>query len=601
MKYSTFATILLALGSVLGVYANDLPDVSTDGSWVLQPGEILVITGFGIDNNFVITNTLNIPITTMVPSSSTSVPLAFLPFSGLATSPGSLTAVAAPSATSLLLTPQKSDSSTETRSGQNDQLSSTISTFSNLATQTSVSSITSTQQSSASAAAVTIIILPTINPFVPPPNGSVFLPNLTVSTEGLCGHEAGQTCMMSPFGSCCGSNNTCGNSDNECGSGCQINYGGCNLTVSSVLSTSSTKGVSISTSSPSSPTFSTFAATATLGPSSTSETPSGSSSSTSSLSSTFSPLSAAGTSLITSLSSTSSPTSTSSLVSSTSSPSSAAGSSSTTSLSSTSSPSSAAGSSSPTSSPLSTSSPSSTSSSSSSISSHSSTSSLSSTFSLSASTNSPSPVLNITTSSSVAEVSSTVIQITTISGPAATVAQSSLPSLTTSSLPPGLTESPNILRNLTWAKDRLCGDAGDNLSQYTCLGSPMGLCCGSGNTCGNTDVECGIGNCQPLYGLCSVEGYVVVNNTIGTLDLFVSWNGFCGSDVNMTCYRSTFGDCCGPSNSCGNASEFCSSGCQVEFGQCHTPPVDGMHKRNVRVLRRGRYMHKHRDWWGGMW
>jgi hypothetical protein len=128
----------------------------------------------------------------------------------------------------------------------------------------------------------------------------------------------------------------------------------------------------------------------------------------------------------------------------------------------------------------------------------------------------------------------------------------------------------------------------------------MGLCCGLGNTCGNTDVDCGIGNCQPLYGLCSVEDNVVVNNTTGTLDLFMEWNGFCGSDVNMTCYRSTFGDFCGPSNSCGNASEFCSTGCQAEFGQCHIPPVDRMHKRNVRVLRKGRYMHKHRDWYGGM-
>ncbi|KOS43071.1 hypothetical protein ACN38_g6037 [Penicillium nordicum] len=46
----------------------------------------------------------------------------------------------------------------------------------------------------------------------------------------------------------------------------------------------------------------------------------------------------------------------------------------------------------------------------------------------------------------------------------------------------------------------------------------------------------------------------------------ISWDGSCGS--NYTCLGSTYGFCCGSTNSCGNASSHCGSGCQKDAGYC---------------------------------
>lgn len=53
------------------------------------------------------------------------------------------------------------------------------------------------------------------------------------------------------------------------------------------------------------------------------------------------------------------------------------------------------------------------------------------------------------------------------------------------------------------APDQISAD-GTCGKNYTCLGSPFGLCCGSWNECGNSTQHCGPG-CQKEAGYCSIE------------------------------------------------------------------------------------------------
>ncbi|KAJ5195890.1 hypothetical protein N7449_006369 [Penicillium cf. viridicatum] len=46
----------------------------------------------------------------------------------------------------------------------------------------------------------------------------------------------------------------------------------------------------------------------------------------------------------------------------------------------------------------------------------------------------------------------------------------------------------------------------------------------------------------------------------------ISWDGSCGS--NYTCLGSTYGFCCGSTNSCGNTTSHCGNGCQKDAGYC---------------------------------
>lgn len=70
---------------------------------------------------------------------------------------------------------------------------------------------------------------------------------------------------------------------------------------------------------------------------------------------------------------------------------------------------------------------------------------------------------------------------------------------------PGRTNSNNKTKNKPKKKptqqnsvDGTCG------ANYTCFGSPFGLCCGSSHVCGNTTVHCGTG-CLKNAGYCSIE------------------------------------------------------------------------------------------------
>ncbi|KJR87858.1 LysM domain protein [Sporothrix schenckii 1099-18] len=59
----------------------------------------------------------------------------------------------------------------------------------------------------------------------------------------------------------------------------------------------------------------------------------------------------------------------------------------------------------------------------------------------------------------------------------------------------------------------------------------------------------------------------------------ISTDGKCGtaSSKNATCQGSTFGNCCGPSGTCGSTPAFCSGrlGCQPTFGECKPISKDG--------------------------
>ncbi|KAI2643393.1 glycosyl hydrolase family 61-domain-containing protein [Xylaria nigripes] len=48
----------------------------------------------------------------------------------------------------------------------------------------------------------------------------------------------------------------------------------------------------------------------------------------------------------------------------------------------------------------------------------------------------------------------------------------------------------------------------------------------------------------------------------------VSQDGTCGPASGNTCLGSTFGDCCSPKGWCGYSLDYCSTGCQGQFGRC---------------------------------
>ncbi|CAK7221307.1 hypothetical protein SBRCBS47491_004483 [Sporothrix bragantina] len=103
--------------------------------------------------------------------------------------------------------------------------------------------------------------------------------------------------------------------------------------------------------------------------------------------------------------------------------------------------------------------------------------------------------------------------------------------------------------------DGKCGAASP--TDATCLGSGFGDCCGASGTCGSTPAFCaGRLGCQSKYGYCKP----------------ISTDGKCGaaSSVNAICLYSAFGDCCGANSTCGKTTAFCNTdeSCQPDFGTC---------------------------------
>ncbi|KAF2852768.1 carbohydrate-binding module family 18 protein [Plenodomus tracheiphilus IPT5] len=48
----------------------------------------------------------------------------------------------------------------------------------------------------------------------------------------------------------------------------------------------------------------------------------------------------------------------------------------------------------------------------------------------------------------------------------------------------------------------------------------------------------------------------------------ISQNGKCGSDNNLSCQGSDFGDCCSQWGFCGRGTRYCGGGCDPAFGSC---------------------------------
>ncbi|KAH8895967.1 hypothetical protein GQ53DRAFT_761702 [Thozetella sp. PMI_491] len=126
---------------------------------------------------------------------------------------------------------------------------------------------------------------------------------------------------------------------------------------------------------------------------------------------------------------------------------------------------------------------------------------------------------------------------------------------------------------LGYTTDGLCGK---NHGFLEC-GGQWGKCCSNPGRCGNTDAECGVGNCQS--GAC-IESSTTTSSTTSTSSVPTpspyspSPDGTCGYKNKYKCTDTEyyFGSCCGAAGYCGFTDWECSNlrGCQSEFGLCDT-------------------------------
>ncbi|OBT39329.1 hypothetical protein VE00_10469 [Pseudogymnoascus sp. WSF 3629] len=127
---------------------------------------------------------------------------------------------------------------------------------------------------------------------------------------------------------------------------------------------------------------------------------------------------------------------------------------------------------------------------------------------------------------------------------------------TTTSAVPSATSNPST--------NGLCG--ADNGGTF-CTGTPFGDCCSEYGYCGDTSGHCGTG-CQSDFGTCDAGGGGPPVSTDGTCSSASTPGG-------ATCAGSMFGNCCSASGFCGDATAYCGTGCQTDFGTCSPsgPPV----------------------------
>jgi hypothetical protein len=116
--------------------------------------------------------------------------------------------------------------------------------------------------------------------------------------------------------------------------------------------------------------------------------------------------------------------------------------------------------------------------------------------------------------------------------------------------------------NCTVASDVTSDGRCGSFNGKTCTGATFGNCCSAGGYCGSSTDHCGVG-CQSTFGTC--------NSGTGN----ISTDGRCGAN-GKTCTESTFGTCCSSAGYCGDATDHCGAGCQVNFGTCtNTISTDG--------------------------
>jgi len=87
---------------------------------------------------------------------------------------------------------------------------------------------------------------------------------------------------------------------------------------------------------------------------------------------------------------------------------------------------------------------------------------------------------------------------------------------------------------------------------------PSGQCCSKYGWCGKTDDYCSNG-CQSNYGYCET-----ITSTTTTTTYVSSVEGRCGEDYG----KCPSGQCCSKYGWCGKTDNYCSNGCQSEFGDC---------------------------------
>ncbi|TVY68383.1 Lectin-B [Fusarium oxysporum f. sp. cubense] len=97
--------------------------------------------------------------------------------------------------------------------------------------------------------------------------------------------------------------------------------------------------------------------------------------------------------------------------------------------------------------------------------------------------------------------------------------------------------------------DGSCGGT----NKFICGGSPFGDCCSEQGWCGNSTAHCG-NNCLPDFGTCGPPSNI-------------TFDGQCGANGKI-CLDSGYGDCCSGSGWCGDKTDHCGAGCQNGFGTC---------------------------------
>jgi len=97
---------------------------------------------------------------------------------------------------------------------------------------------------------------------------------------------------------------------------------------------------------------------------------------------------------------------------------------------------------------------------------------------------------------------------------------------------------------------------------------PSGKCCSKYGWCNTTEEHCDINRgCQSSYGTC--KSYTTVKKTSTTTKKATSTIGYSSSDKCGKDYGKCKNDkCCSKYGWCGTDSNYCSSGCQKDFGKC---------------------------------
>ncbi|KAK5256209.1 hypothetical protein LTR16_003794 [Cryomyces antarcticus] len=123
---------------------------------------------------------------------------------------------------------------------------------------------------------------------------------------------------------------------------------------------------------------------------------------------------------------------------------------------------------------------------------------------------------------------------------------------TSATATPTSTSSAATVSPTRASTDGTCGGA----TAYTCFGSSFGNCCSANGKCGSTDVYCGVG-CQATFGTCGSSNVsdslststIVISSSSSSIApsasaTIVSSDATCGGTTGLTCFGSTFGNCC---------------------------------------------------------